>query len=77
VEEAVDQPRKKRKGGKTPVNQSINHSTTMCNFPCLQCHAVFQSKKDLDLHDQTNHSLDFDQDDASNSSFSGSLVVDA
>ena len=72
-EESTQQPKKKRRAG-GPVGKTL---------PCVRCNAVFDSKNDLEKHEENVHSAansggQNGDDDASNSSsFSGSLVVDA
>ncbi|OQV12354.1 hypothetical protein BV898_13382 [Hypsibius exemplaris] len=61
--------KKRRRGAKSPASAAV--------IPCRQCNALFDSKKELDLHEENVHYRSFNDDDDRSSSFSGSLVVDA
>lgn len=68
--------KKTRRNKKTPIT-----SRPSLYYQCLNCELSFESKKDLEYHEENNHPNEEDADmeghEDTNSSFSGSLVVDA
>lgn len=71
------------KGGRRVKKGDLGGMKPSFYYQCLDCDASFEVKKDLEVHEENNHPLDEGTDvvmeghEDTNSSFSGSLVVDA